>query len=165
VSVFVAGKKEIDEVGKRISDNGTLSLPLLGTIATESLTLDEFCHMLAALYKRYYVNPQVIAEFSRDTGPEGISPWGYVTVLGRVKSPGRIAIPATRDLTVSGAIQKAGGFNTSAKLGGVIITHRGLDGKTATRAIDFEAVGSGGKTEDDIIVNADDMVFVPERKF
>lgn len=165
MTVLVAGKKEIDETAKRISDKGTMVLPLLGTLEVKDSSLEELSLKLTDLYRKYYVNPQVIVEFVRDANAEGISPWGYVTVLGRVKNPGRIALPATRDLTVSGGIQKAGGFNTSAKSDSILVTRRGPDGKSVTREIDLNAVGADGRMEDDVVVEADDVVFVPESRF
>lgn len=165
MTVLVSGKKEIEETAKRISDKGTMVLPLLGTLEVKDCTLEQLGDRLNGMYKKYFVNPQVIVEFVRDANAEGISPWGYVTVLGRVKNPGRIALPATRDLTVSGGIQKAGGFNTSAKTDAILVTRRTPDGKSTTREIDLNAVGADGRTEDDIVVEADDVVFVPESRF
>lgn len=165
VSVIVSGKKDIDETSKRISDNGTIVLPHLGTISTKGHTLDSLTKELLAQYTEYYVDPQVVVDFVRDSNSEGISPWGYVTVLGRVKNPGRIAVPATRDMTVSAAIQKAGGFNTSAKNDAIRVTRRGSDGKVKSKVVNLNAVGADGKIEDDILVESDDVVFVPERTF
>lgn len=165
VSVIAAGKKEIDESAKRISDNNTLVLPLLGAVSTSGHTLDSLAARLAMMYKEYYLEPQIIVDFVRDSDLDGASPWGYVTVLGRVKTPGRIAIPATRDMTVSGSIQKAGGFSTSAKINGILVTRRNAKDKRKTRTIDLQAVGTAGRFEDDIIVEAEDVVFVPEKRF
>lgn len=165
VSVLVAGKKEIDEPAKRISDMGTIALPLLGTLSVKDVTLDDIIVWLTEAYKTYYVNPQVIVEFVRDNNAEGLSPWGYATVLGRVKNPGRYVIPATQDLTVSGAIQKAGGFSSSANISEIVVSRRTSDGKVETRSVDLKAMGAGGRLDEDLIVNADDVVFVPELKF
>ena len=165
ISVISAGKKEIDESAKRISDNNTLVVPLLGAVSTKNHTLDSLAATLTTMYKEYYVAPQIIIDFVRDSDLDGASPWGYVTVLGRVKEPGRIAIPATRDMTVSGSIQRAGGFSTSAKIDGILVTRRGANNKRKTRTIDLQAVGTAGRVEDDIIVQAEDVVFVPEKRF
>ena len=100
-----------------------------------------------------------------DIAEEGVSPWGFVTVLGRVEKPGRIALPATRDMTVSGAIQKAGGFATSAKDNGILVTRLLPNGKTEARTINMRAVGTAGRLQEDIILEANDVVFVPEAMF
>jgi protein involved in polysaccharide export with SLBB domain len=112
--VLVAGEKEIDAPAKRVSENGTVVLPLLGEMTVADQSLEELQEKLTKRYKSYYVRPQVMVDFARDIDREGISPWGFVTVLGRVKEPGRVAIPATRDLTVSGAIQQAAASSRQA---------------------------------------------------
>ena len=165
VSVLVGGKTEIEAAGKRITDNGTIAMPLLGTVDVHDQSLDEVSAKLTISYKDYFVNPQVIVEFVRDDNKEGLSPWGCVTVLGRVKKPGKISIPATRDLTLSAAIQQAGGFDTSAKQSAIRITRRLPSGKLKSREVNFRSVGSEGQVDDDIRIEPDDVIFVPEQVF
>ena len=165
MSVLVAGKKEIDEPSKRISEGGTIILPLLGEMEISDLSLDDLQSRLTKSYRKFFLEPQVILDFVRDTDAEGISPWGYVTVLGRVLKPGRVSIPATRDMTVSAAIQKLGGFAASAKLNAILVTRSLPNGQTETRTIDLHAVGTAGRLDDDIILEANDVVYVPEAMF
>jgi protein involved in polysaccharide export with SLBB domain len=84
--------------------------------------------------------------------------------LGRVKKPGRVAIPATRDLTVSMAVQQAGGFDTSAKDTAIRIT-RSVGGKTGSREVNLRAVGAQGRVAEDLMLLPGDVVFVPELMF
>ena len=166
VTVLVSGKREIEEHAKRVADSGTITLPMLGSVVVKDKTLDELAIHLEVLYREYFVNPQVIVDFVRDESPEAVSPWGFATVLGRVKKPGRISLPATRDLTVSGAIQQAGGFDTSAKDSAIRVTRRREDtGAIETREVNLRAVGALGKLEDDVAVQPDDVIFVPELIF
>ncbi len=165
VTILVSGKKEIEADGKRITDEGTIAMPLLGTVVVSNQTLESLSSTLTGSYKEYFVNPQVIVEFVRDDSKEGFSPWGNVTVLGRVKKPGRISLPATRDLTVSGAIQQAGGFDTSAKESSIRITRRLPNGDVRTWEINLHSVGAKGMVDEDIILEPDDVVFVPELIF
>ena len=166
VTVLVSGKKEIEEHGKRVSDSGFVTLPMLGSVTAKDKTLAELTRDIETLYRKYFVNPQVIVDFVRDDSPDAVSPWGFATVLGRVKKPGRVSLPATRDMTVSGAIQQAGGFDTSAKDSAIRVTRRRDDtGAIETREINLRAVGAVGKLEDDIVVQADDVIFVPELVF
>lgn len=165
MSVLVAGKKEIDEPSKRISEGGTVILPLLGEMEITDLSLEELQGKLTKSYRKFFVDPQVILDFVRESDAEGISPWGYVTVLGRVLKPGRVSIPATRDLTVSGAIQKTGGFAASAKDSAILVTRSLPNGKTESRTVNLRAVGTAGRLDDDIILEANDVVYVPETMF
>ncbi len=165
VRVLVAGKKEIDEPNKRIANAGELSLPLVGNVMASGLTLDQLSERLTKLYTEYFIDPQVVVEFVKDQDSDLVSPWGYVTVLGRVKNPGRVSIPPTQDLTVSGAIQKAGGLDTSAKDTSIRVTRQLSDGRSRQFDVDLRKVGSTGQVRDDLILKPGDVVFVPEMMF
>lgn len=165
ITVLVAGRAEVESSGIRISDRGSIVLPLVGSVSVSHLNLEELHDDLTARYSRFFVDPQVIVDFARDGTSDGISPWGYVTVLGRVRNPGRVMIPATRDLTVSGAIQRAGGFDTSARVNAIRVTRRISEDETETRVINLIAVGADGRLEDDVLLIMDDVVFVPEARF
>ncbi len=165
VNVLVSGKNEITATAKRISDKGTIAMPLLGTVQVSDQSLENFSAQLTSAYKEFFVNPQVIVEFVRDDNKEGLSPWGNVTVLGRVKKPGRISLPATRDLTLSGAIQQAGGYDTSAKENAIRITRKRPGGGVKTWEVDLRSVGAEGLIENDVLLEPDDVVFIPELIF
>lgn len=165
ISVMASGKNEFEEAAKRISDNGDISLRLLGTVHVSGLTLDELTARLNSLYTEYYNQPQVVVDFVKDSEEGNASPWGYVNVMGRVVRPGKIAIPPTHDLTVSGAIQQAGGFATSAKDWAIRISRRKADGTTETFDVDLKAVGTSGHLDEDRALQPGDVIFVPERSF
>ena len=165
VKVLVAGKEEVVEPSKRVSDSGQVTLPLIGTIDTDDMQPDELEARLAEAYSKFFVAPQVIVDVVKDERPDAMSPWGNVTVLGRVKQPGRVSIPPTMDLTVSAAIQRAGGFDSSARKTAIRVTRRGSDGKADVKEINIEAVGSRGEVGHDIVLEPNDVVFVPEMVF
>jgi polysaccharide export outer membrane protein len=162
---MASGKKEIDEPAKRISDKGEISLPLLGTVHVAGLTLDEMTARLNALYTDYYNQPQVVVDFVKEGEQDGASPWGYVTIMGRVARPGQIPIPPTRDLTVSGAIQRAGGLSTSAKDTAIRITRRKSDGTSESFDVNLQAAGTDGHLEEDRTLQPGDVIFVPQKIF
>jgi polysaccharide export outer membrane protein len=165
VSVMASGKKELEEPAKRITDKGEISLPLLGTVHVAGLTLDEMTTQLNTLYTDYYNQPQVVVDFVKEADQDGASPWGYVTIMGRVVRPGRIPIPPTRDLTISGAIQQAGGFSTSAKDTAIRITRRKGEGASETFDVNLEAAGTNGHLEEDKTLQPGDVIFVPQKVF
>jgi protein involved in polysaccharide export with SLBB domain len=165
VSVLVSGKKEIDEPATRISNSGDISLPLIGNVQARGLSLDQLATKLTKLYREYFVQPQVVVGYVIDNSSDIISPWGYVTVLGRVKNPGRVSIPPTQDMTISGAIQKAGGLDTSAKDSAIKVTRKLPDGKSERYDVNLRRVGTQGRVSDDIILKPDDVIFVPEMIF
>lgn len=163
VSVQVEGKKEIQESDARVSEEGDVRLPLVGTVAVAGLSLAELREKVAELYRGYFINPQVDVDFVVD-GKSGVSPWGTVTVLGRVKTPGQISLPPTGDMSVVAAIQAAGGFDTSADQGGVRISRAGPTG-TQTRRVNLKTLGSKGYSAEDLMVRDGDVIFVPEWLF
>jgi len=116
------------------------------------------------LYGRFFVRPQIIIESQIESGDASVSPWGYVTVLGRVKNPGRVNIPPTQDLTVSRAIQLAGGLSTSARGSSILVTRTQGD-ESVQKRVDLDRIGSRGKSENDLALISGDVVFVPEKVF
>lgn len=165
ISVLVSGKKEIDEPAKRISASGDLSLPLVGNVPVSGLSLQQLAERLTTLYAEYFVQPQVVVEFVQDRDSDMVSPWGYVTVLGKVKNPGRVSLPPTQDLTVSSAIQKAGGLDTSAKDTAIRVTRRLPDGQAERFDVNLRKVGARGRPQEDLNLKPGDVVFVPEMIF
>jgi polysaccharide export outer membrane protein len=161
VQVLVTGKKEIDEKNRRVSESGFITLPLVGDVSVDGMTILEAQVALKALYGKFFVAPQVLVECLMEPGEAAVSPWGYVTVLGRVKKPGQVNMPPTRELTVSRAIQLAGGFDTSARSTAIRVTRTSENG-TAQFIVDLDQVGARGKATDDVRLLPGDVVYVPE---
>ena len=164
IHVYVAGNREVDISNARVSENGTITLPIIGpfSIAGESLLTAK--QTIQSQYENYFVAPQVTVDIVRDDDSDSF-PWGFVTVLGRVKRQGRVAIPPTRDLTVTSAIQQAGGFDTSARITAIRVTRRLPDGKSQTFDVNMRRIGRRGRTEQDIPLKPNDVVFIPETLF
>ena len=164
VAVFVAGKEEISET-RRIAENGYISLPLVGRFMARGMAIDELAQALEARYaESFFVNPTVEVSFvMEDKGNS--SPWGFITVLGRVKEPGRVGMPATQDMTLTLALQLAGGFASSAKQSAVRITRQVNNGEKRTIKVDLDRVGAKGRGEEDIMLHPGDVVYVPESIF
>ena len=159
IAVLVGGQQEFNEPSRQVSAQGSLDAPLIGKVQVAGLTLQQVEVLLTERYAQYLVQPQVVVEYVHSEGST-ISPWGYVTVLGRVRNPGKLPIPATRDLTVSAAVQQAGGFDTSARTSSIRVT-RQLATRTQRIDVDLKAYAKGDLDED-ITLKAGDVVFVPE---
>jgi polysaccharide biosynthesis/export protein len=100
----------------RVNDAGEISLPLLGTVKVDGLSIPEGEKVVARelVQRGYFIDPQV-SIFEREYASQAIS------VLGEVQKPGLYPLPGTR--TLFDAISAAGG--TTAKAGNkVTITHR-----------------------------------------
>lgn len=160
VMVMAAGNMEVDETEARVNREGRMALPLIGPVDVKSVTLTELNNLLAQRYAEYFVDPQVLISFV--DSESDVAPWGYVTVLGRVNNPGRVALPASRDLTVSAAVQQAGGLASSARSSSIRVTRRGNGDKLRNFDVDLGAFARGAIDEDRTL-KAGDVVHVPER--
>jgi protein involved in polysaccharide export with SLBB domain len=89
----------------QIDDQGSISLPYIGTIVAAGVNTGELAHRIRETYiaKKFYTTVDVSVSVTER----------YVYVGGEVVRPGRIIW--TPDLTVTKAIQAAGGFSLYAK--------------------------------------------------
>lgn len=160
--VEVDGLNELSVNDLRVRQDGTAVLPMVGEVAVDGLSLSEASDKLSALYSKYYTQkPLIRLQFLIDGDS---SPWGYITVLGRVKKPGRVNLPPTRDLTVSGAIQGADGFDSSANLKAVRISRTDANNISSQMIVDMDKIGEGASGKD-VQLKAGDVVYVPETIF
>jgi protein involved in polysaccharide export with SLBB domain len=161
--VDVDGLNEIEEDHIRLRQDGSAVLPMVGTVNLSGCSLMEASTRLEELYGRFYQDPPLVRlQFSVD---DGAAPWGYVTVLGRVRKPGRVNLPPTRDLTVSGAIQGADGYDTSANLKAVRISRADPETGNRQMVVNLERIGENGEAAQDLWLRSGDVVFVPETIF
>lgn len=146
-----------------VDQNGDITLPhlLQSPVACDKLTLDALKQKLVKVYSQYYKQPQVTVTFAPYDG-KGVSPWGTVTVLGEVASPGPVNMPPTMDLTVTKVLQAAGGLRPFANKSKIKVSRCDKDGKQTTFVIDLIEIGEKGRIEKDIALRAGDVVWVPE---
>jgi protein involved in polysaccharide export with SLBB domain len=76
-----------------------------------------------------------------------------------VKGQGPQEIPSDETYTVSKAIIRAGGFGDFADKRKVKVTRK--DGHDMT--VDLKRVIEQGHTEDDVVLQPDDQIYVPQR--
>ena len=163
IAVMVGDAEELAPTEVMISDKEDIALPLVGRVSCTGLTLNGLQSRLVTRYSEFLRDPEISIAFVYSE--TGLSPYGQVLVQGRVMHEGWVNIPPTRDLTVSRAIQLAGGFSTSAKRSSVRVTRRKPDGKNERIEVDFKAIGKQGDLEKDILLVPDDVIFVDESNF
>lgn len=150
--VQVFQEEDINKQGEvSISGEHTVTLPLIGTINLEGLTVREAEEKIRELYDRdYIVNPQVsviVLKYSDRS----------VNVIGAVNTAGRVQFPQERGLTIIEALSLAGGHSRLANLKNVKLTR-----KNETIEVDVSAMMKGGG-RDSVHLEPGDVVFVPER--
>ncbi len=84
-----------------------------------------------------------------------------ISVLGMVNRPGTFTINETNPLTVIDALSLAGGAEKRARLSQVAVI-RMVEKKPRRIAVDVNTILKKGKQEQNIVLQSNDIVFVPE---
>jgi polysaccharide export outer membrane protein len=101
-SIFPTVQRPGADLGtQRVTDEGTINVPYVGTVPVAGLDLTQIEQRIAERLKGKAQDPQVIAEFVSDRSHT-------VMVSGEVKSPGRISV-LDNVRSVVDAINRAGG--------------------------------------------------------
>lgn len=142
---------------ERIDADGKISLPLVGTVSVAGATVLEAQAAVEKQLASYLKNPHVTL-FVEEYGNR------QLFVLGEVKNPGSYAIPAGARLTALQAVTTAGGFTKVAapKRAHVL---RLVNGKSVDYAIDLNAVSRGGAADQDVVLEPNDVIYVPQSLF
>lgn len=157
ISVITGGKAE--DFALTVSQAGEITLPLINVVKCEGCTLQELQEKLRTQYAQYYHEPQITTQFVYG---EGLSPWGTVNVRGKVGREGPVNIPPTFDLTVTRALQLAGGVSALGNQNKVKITRTLKSGKKIETEVDLEEIGKNGRVEYDYVLQNGDVIWVPE---
>jgi len=166
VSLMIQGKMEFSVDPQRINESGKIGLPLLHNIEIANQSIERVEDQLTEAYGEYYREPLVNVEFMDAVNDPSLSPWGYVTLMGEVGSPGPIAMPPTRNMTVSAALKKAGGATPTAKKAAIKIFRPLPEEESVERIlVNLDDLGQKGRHGEDIQLQAGDVIYVPERIF
>ena len=140
----------------RITQEYTITLPLIGTIDLRNKTVRQAEEIIRSLYdKDYLVNPQInltVLEYTQRT----------VKVLGAVNQPGAIVFPPEQKMGLLEAIARAGGFSRIAERRKVRLSRTLDDGKSENYIINTDEMIQGASAEQWLLTKGD-VIFVPER--
>ena len=109
-----------------VDSNGNIDFPILGTLSTKNLTLEQLKAQLKEKITKYIVNPTVNI---RNTNFK-------VTVLGEVGRTGVFPIPDGQPTTILNVIGMAGDLTIYGKRQNVLLI-RNVDGVTSKHYIDI----------------------------
>ncbi len=140
-------------VEARVSENGTISYPLVGNLALGGLALGEAERRIASALRegRFLKAPQVNINLLQVRGSQ-------VAVLGQVARPGRFTLD-TANVRASEMIAAAGGVTP---LGDDAVVVTGMrEGVAFRRVIDIPSLFSGDTTQQDLVLQAGDALFIP----
>jgi protein involved in polysaccharide export with SLBB domain len=139
----------------QVDHEGQIDFPFVGQVRVSGLEPGQVANQLESMLRDggFLVNPQV-SIFVQQYNSKRIS------ILGAVRNPG--SFPMQSGLTVVQAIGVAGGFTSLANHDGTVVTRR-VDGEMRRYAVHVDSV-TGGR-EDDFRLQAQDIIYVPERVF
>lgn len=156
VSFRVVEDRDNESQRLRVNDNGELEVPYAGLVPAAGRTCKQIAYAVkAALEKEYYYNATVIIAVDRVSEKSR----GRVYVIGSVRGPGPQEIPADETYTVSKAIIRAGGFGDFANKRKVKLTRKNGE----AFEVDLKRVIEQGRSDEDVVLQPDDQVFVPQR--
>ena len=156
ISVTVYQDKELDRK-VRINTNGTVSLPLIGSVAIGGMTLLDAQSSIEKKLEQFLVSPQV-SLFIEDYGNKTIF------VMGEVQKPGSYPIPTESRMTVLEAISTAGGFTPIAAQDRTRVL-RYVNGASVTYTINIQEITQQGQKDKDMVLEPNDIIYVPQSFF
>jgi polysaccharide export outer membrane protein len=156
VSFRVVEDRDNDSQRLRVNDNGELEVPYIGLVPAQGRTCKELAYAIkGALEKEYYYHATVILAVDRVSEKSR----GKIYVYGSVRGQGPQEIPADESYTVSKAVIRAGGFGDFANKRKVKLTRK--NGQDVV--VDLKRVIEEGHSEEDVVLQPDDQIYVPQR--
>ena len=136
----------------RVSESGTITYPLIGTVDIGGLSIEAAEKRIASGLKDggFVQKPQVNIILIQVRGNQ-------VSVLGQVNRPGRFPLE-TANNRISDVLAMAGGI---APQGADTVVMTGIrEGKPFRREIDFPSIFIDNKSEEDILVSGGDILYI-----
>jgi polysaccharide biosynthesis/export protein len=139
----------------RVTPEGTIQLPAVGSVPAQGLTLDVFRAELAARFAEKMQGVEVMPVLTA-RAPR------FVYVLGEVKLPGRYPLDAPT--TVMQAISMAGSWNVGAHIEHIVVFRRAEDWRLIATVLDLRAalLGRRPSPASEIWVSDADLIIVPK---
>jgi len=134
-----------------VRPDGKISLPLLNDVQAAGLSSEELAAAIRDGLKKYITNPQVTVTVTEINSRR-------VFVTGEVTRPG--AVQLLPNMTVLQALSSCGGFTQFARTKNIYVLRQEA-GKQVKHPFNYKDVISGKKPEDDIQLQAGDVIVVP----
>lgn len=150
---------EVPEMTRRVRVNasGQVFLPLVGAVDVGGKSMGAAQSLIEKRLAAYVVKPQVTL-FIEEYGNRRVS------VMGEVQRPGTYVIPTESRMTILEAISTAGGFTPVAAQDKARVL-RYVNGSPVKYTIDVRNLAKGENKEEDMVLEPNDVVFVPQSLF
>jgi polysaccharide biosynthesis/export protein len=161
----------------RVGADGQMSLPWIGVVSANRMTLAEVKQLLTQKYKPFLKRPPLVTLTLLETRPV------RVVVAGEVNRPGtyepaaqNVALPGTftatapvqsnRNVlqwpTLTQALQTAGGITPQANVRQVMVRRPLRDNRMRVTQVDLWSLIRSGSAEQDITLRDGDVIVVPQ---
>jgi len=139
----------------KVTPEGTIALPVVGSVQAQGLTLSELQQELNECYREEIEGMEVIPVLV-ERAPR------FVYVLGEVGNPGRFEL--TGPTTVLQALSMAGSWNVGANLRQIVIFRRGDDWRLMATMVNLQAALHGNQPcpAGEIWLADSDVVILPK---
>ena len=139
----------------RVSEDGTITLPLLKQVKADGLTKDELEQRISNLLEEKYLKNPRVSVFIKEYQSK------LVAVIGAVENPGMYELVGR--LTLLQIITKAGGFKENAS-NELFVLREGEKGETTSIAINLDDLMINGNPKLNIPLQPNDVINVPVDK-
>lgn len=137
----------------RVSEEGEVSLPLVGPVAVAGLTVrDAELAIEEHLRGRFMVDPHVSVQVTEVRSRS-------IYVLGEVVRPGSFPLPSNQPVTVLQALALGEGLTSTAAKGRAMIIRSDATGQRVEIPVDIGSVVEGEAPDPELYPN--DIVFIP----
>lgn len=142
------------KVEAAVSQEGEITLPLIGTVAVAGRTVNETQQLLTARYREYFKEPNITLLLIKYAERK-------VYIDGMVGRPGPVLFPPEERMTIGRAIASASGILPRGERSDVKLK-RIVDGKEVTIKIDMDEISSGKTPDIELLEN--DYIFVRDSR-
>jgi polysaccharide export outer membrane protein len=141
----------------RVTPEGTIALPAIGSIQAQGLTLPELQNEINECYRQVVEGIQIVPILVQ-RAPR------YVYVLGEVNTPGRFELVGPT--TALQSIGMAGSWRVGANLRQIVVFRRGDDWRLLATQINLEAalLGHQPTPPGEIWIDDSDVIIVPKSR-
>lgn len=139
----------------RVTEDGTITLPLLGPVKIDGLTKEQLEAKIAELLQKEYLNQARVSVFIKEYQSK------LVAVIGAVEKPGMYELVGQP--TLLQIVSKAGGFKENASNEIFVLRDDGK-GTTTSIAIDLDDLSLNGNQKLNIPIRPNDVINVPVDK-
>lgn len=142
---------ELDQT-VRVSEDGSITLPLLKKVYAEGLTKDQLETKIADMLKPKYVKNAQVSIFIKEYQSQRVS------IIGAIENPGMYELSGQNDLLQ--IISKAGGLTENA-MDNIYIMRKRENGQTETLLIGLNELLYDGNQYLNIPLYSDDIINIP----